>query len=270
MEKNKGICAVCQKEKELTYEHYPPKSVNNKTSVKKYTSKEVMEAFVKNEKVDDPQSRREYTQLQRGHGGYTLCRKCNNETGTNYADEYQIVANGFIMVLNDEETSRLDEEIDLLTVRLKLKPLNFIKQVLTMFCSIDGLALNANKDLRNLVLDKYSKTINKDNVRIFMYITKSSIFKTTSALIGSTLLLVDEISFAPFGFSLYSNYTSVEGMIGWDITDFFDYDYNQEEEMSITVPIMEIDEERLLIPNAFKENEKEKLRCLTVTLSKNQ
>ncbi|MGC9339329.1 hypothetical protein [Listeria ivanovii] len=43
-------------------------------------------------------------------------------------------------------------------------------------------------------------------------------------------------------------------MIGWDITNFFDYDYNQEVEMSITVPIMEIDQERLIIPNTFKNN----------------
>ncbi|EFR95614.1 Uncharacterised protein [Listeria ivanovii subsp. londoniensis] len=59
-------------------------------------------------------------------------------------------------------------------------------------------------------------------------------------------------------------------MIGWDITNFFDYDYNQEVEMSITVPIMEIDQERLIIPNTFKNNGKEKLRSLTVELLKNQ
>lgn len=39
----------------------PPKSVNNNTTVKKYASEEVMDAFVKNEKVDEPQSRRKYT-----------------------------------------------------------------------------------------------------------------------------------------------------------------------------------------------------------------
>ncbi|CAM4299951.1 Hypothetical gene [Listeria ivanovii subsp. ivanovii PAM 55] len=79
-----------------------------------------------------------------------------------------------------------NEVIDMLTVVLKLKPLNFIKQVLTMFCSINGLALNANNDLRNLVLNKYSNRINKDNVRIYMYISGGSIYKTTTALIGGT------------------------------------------------------------------------------------
>ena len=75
--KNKfGKCHLCGKYAELTFEHVPPKSANNKDRAKLLTGKEIFDT----KKLRTGESLR-YINQQQGAGNYTLCKECNNNTG---------------------------------------------------------------------------------------------------------------------------------------------------------------------------------------------
>lgn len=75
--KKPGMCRICGKKGDLSFEHVPPQSAFNKTTVIEYT----LESWTTKRKVKGKQR-------QGGVGEHTLCEQCNNDTGSWYADEY--------------------------------------------------------------------------------------------------------------------------------------------------------------------------------------
>jgi hypothetical protein len=69
----------------------------------------------------------------RGFGDYTLCIKCNSDTGGWYAKSYIDWAHLGMSIL--ENSSFNPKQIYQFTI----KPLNVLKQVLTMFMSADKI-----------------------------------------------------------------------------------------------------------------------------------
>jgi len=93
-EKQIGLCRICGQEKELSYEHVPPRVAFNKNTRHVSVS---MEAYAK---VDNPL---EYSPkgkiLQGGIGYYSLCRECNSFLGRMYVPAYEKwVRSGFEII----------------------------------------------------------------------------------------------------------------------------------------------------------------------------
>jgi hypothetical protein len=70
----------------------------------------------------------------RGHGGETLCRACNSHTGARYGDDYKQWAEQGALALSGIDPARTEP----LFVPFRGRPLRFLKQVVSMFASVNG------------------------------------------------------------------------------------------------------------------------------------
>src|SRR5438552_9354996 len=75
-----GVCHLCGTEGRLSFEHVPPKAAFNNRPVVAYGFEEAIKAGPENSGKGRIQ--------QRGAGAYTLCGKCNNDTGRWYGKHY--------------------------------------------------------------------------------------------------------------------------------------------------------------------------------------
>lgn len=232
--KHFGKCALCGKECELTFEHIPPKAAFNATPVKTVIGNDL---FNSNNKPWDLNGLH-YDNNQKGGGDYSLCFDCNNKTGAWYGNEYQVFAHMAIDAL-----SKKDQQNNYILVCERFYPLRFIKQVVSMFCSINNDD-NSINDLREFVIQKEKTTIDKSKYKICMYFTDSHLYKQIGKtailkLSGETMIL-SEISAFPLGFILYFHPNECWEYKGVDITSFCDYRYDDCAEVEIPIEIYDI------------------------------
>ena len=127
----------------------------------------------------------------------------------------------------------------------RIKPLNVIKQILTMFMSADKSShLRSQQDLVNFILDK-EQTGLPNRYKIFLYSTLS----TTKRLIGYSISFDmktqkpqkwSEINFQPFGYLLAEESDSAhEDMV--DISQFGEARYDQVFTVDITTPYVRVE-----------------------------
>ena len=110
------IHLIDDENKELTFEHLPPRKANNSNRAKAIVGDELTKHIAGNDKPWDFSSCK-YKDLQKGMGLYSLCQACNNNTGTNYADEYIKFANTIGYAINKE---KIDGAAEGFTIYLKL------------------------------------------------------------------------------------------------------------------------------------------------------
>lgn len=215
-----GKCALCGKERELTFEHIPPRAAFNKKRVKAVNGMH----FMTRDGLPWEIEGLPYSNLQKGMGWYTLCRECNNNTGAWYAVEYVT----FAMVAATALQRRKAQEINGFECR-KFHPLRFIKQVLSMFCSLN-INDSALDDIRELVVNKTQKGIDKSKIKVCMYFTESNLGKfagrTVLANLNTGITVLSEIAVAPLGFVLYYEPSETGTFFGMDITNFCNYGYD--------------------------------------------
>lgn len=74
-----GLCRTCGIRAELTFEHFPPRSMGNKTKVRRASASVAIESA-------NPLAfpRKASYQMQRGAGANVLCGPCNSYFGSNY------------------------------------------------------------------------------------------------------------------------------------------------------------------------------------------
>lgn len=153
-----GICHLCGKEKELTYEHVPQKGANNSKRVQLITGKEIFNS----EKIYTGQPLN-YINQQKGAGGYTLCKECNNNTGNWYAKEYNKFANVIGYVMTNEVDFNKVKAIQFCGDNLHFQ--RIIKQILCMFLStIQPWKLKNFKDIQEYVMNKNEINFNKEKI----------------------------------------------------------------------------------------------------------
>lgn len=87
-----GICHICGKKTELTFEHLPPRKANNNRA-KAIVGDELTKHIAGNDKPWDFSSCK-YKDLQKGMGLYSLCQSCNNTTSIRNEIEQQIIDGG--------------------------------------------------------------------------------------------------------------------------------------------------------------------------------
>lgn len=193
-----GKCHICGKIGKLSYEHVPPASAFNKKATKVYKAIDVIQGGGLPWEVEGLSG----TILQRGLGDYTLCIKCNSFTGAKYAKDFinaceQAMNSGRLEIRQDVNRARIG--------LLGINPVNFGKQILTMFASVNSSRFfDAQTQLRKLVLDERAYGINVDKYAIYMYLYRGGLSRQSGLSVSmrtdGTAVLSTELTTVPFGF----------------------------------------------------------------------
>lgn len=220
--KHNGICHICGKDCELTFEHIPPRNALNKFQAKVFNGKE----FIKLSNGEQAK----YSNLQQGMGKYSLCKQCNNDTGTWYADVYCDIAKD--VAFNLHSLNQLKHG-DIVSFKFEKVPvLAFVKQIITMFCSLLPFEEVKRLGFNDYLLDKESNKINTSLFDIRMYLTSiesgqilsgiSQVFQHRSN--GVAVANVVDMAVYPFGFILNLN-PEIEIKYGISIIELFNASY---------------------------------------------
>jgi hypothetical protein len=187
-----GICALCGKYGKLTFEHVPPEAAFNDSPIYTHTADHLVN---KNSPVYGKRSR-----SNKGFGSCTLCAPCNNNTGGWYSKSYVDFARQGMQILTS------NDHVGSVVGSYLIKPLNVIKQILTMFMSADKTGhLRSHINLVDYILDKES-IVFPANFKVFIYSNDSHVKR----MLGCSVVLDpmtgiqqwSEINFKPFGFLL--------------------------------------------------------------------
>ena len=241
MEKYFGRCRLCGKEKDLTFEHVPPKSIFNNAQLRRYDGVEILD----NPK-DFENKKLRSTKFNRGSGGYYLCKDCNSFLGSEYNSSYSYIANCIACEINKNSTSHTTG-IEFLSINLKWG--RFFRQVMSMFVDISD-DCSDDELLRNYILDSNSTDFDREKYALLLYAVDDC--KTQNKkIIGNAEIETLKIKFAeitafPLGFLLLiddelniqekmgsANFSS----IGADITDMAFLDCNIESQICATLPL---------------------------------
>lgn len=235
--KHPGICALCgRKFGDLTFEHIPPKASFNSNPARPVKSSDIIAEGRAPWNVDGLP----YSNQQQGMGEYSLCKECNNFTGGAYGRAYADIAQVVHAVLSKP----IDPSCTGIEIQ-KVYPQRFIKQVASMFCSVNRI--QSMESLRDFVLDKNAVGINREKYMIRMYFTRSGTrrhipmtgqIKLTTQ--GTEFVMVSEITGYPFGFILYLNPAEISTFEGIDITNLGDYAYDDTVTARIPLCIKEV------------------------------
>lgn len=232
-----GICHICGKYGVLTYEHVPPQKAFNSHKQFIVYGKELIK-HVGSDKFPWDLSNTRRVQKQRGIGFYTLCNYCNNNTGGWYGGAFvDFIYQGY------KQLSELRSEKIFKFHFVGIYPNRILKQVLTMFCSInsDGFA-KANSDLREIILNKRKKGIS-NNYALYVYVLRGSICRYLGLCgilntFNSRQRIVSELSSPPFGFVLEldpEDDPNQKNIVDW--VNIFSYD--DKTDIEIEIPIYE-------------------------------
>lgn len=247
----RGKCALCRKECELTFEHIPPRTAFNSTPVKPVSGDKIMKD---DERMPWEIAGLHYINQQQGMGRYSLCKECNNNTGAWYGNDYNLLSHVMHQVLEEP----FSDNVSGLEIR-EVYPLRFIKQVLSMFCSINNFQDERMEALRDFVLNKTAVGLDKTKYKVCMYFTRSHLMKYAplSVIIkmdGSDCesMVVSEITAYPLGFILYFNPTDSWEYDGVDITYYADCNYDDLADIEVPLCIKEMND---LFPTYYRSRE---------------
>lgn len=237
-----GECALCGNENNLTYEHIPPRKAFNSQGAKLVTGEEVFKLLA-SEDGREPWNADGlfYCNQQSGMGTYSLCAKCNNDTGSFYGHEYI----KFAICAHEAMKKFIPTPGKVIGIKgIEIYPLRIIKQVMSMFISINRGCFD--ESVRTFVMDKDSTFINKKMYRVFMYFVCDGIQKLVPKMItgefgegGSEPMCCSEITAYPLGFVLLHNSPITARVRGVEITDFCDCKYDEKHKYEIFVPVYE-------------------------------
>lgn len=218
-----GTCAICGSVGKLSFEHVPPKSAFNNKSLFLQSA----ENFI------DP-NHPHFARKKRSHqglGDYTLCETCNKSTGSYYGKSFADFAYQGMRILTG-----YDNPAPYIIGNYTIKPLNVIKQIISMFFSSDKLGiLRSDQALVNFVLDKENKLL-PTKYSVYLYSTYSRIHRFHGYHVTSTgsgeIHQWCEINFKPFGFLLAIDSGPAHSEMV-SINSFSKFSYNEEKTLSI-------------------------------------
>lgn len=228
-EKRIGICHICGKEGELTFDHVPSKKAFNYRKVRRI--KGIDATLSKPAKIPKEEI------SQRGVGYYSLCPKCNNDTGSWYGTEFvKWCYQGMEVLLRSRGNPTL-------LYPYYFYPLRVIKQIITMFLSSTRheFAL-ANPILTYFVLNREVKYLPSE-YRLFIYYHRGEgIFRSTGVVARLNIntdqgIVMNEISFPPFGYLLTFDSEPPDNRL-FEITHFSHYSYNERKEMWLRLTVL--------------------------------
>lgn len=256
MGRNFGKCALCGKECELTFEHIPPRAAYNSERARPVLGKILLskEVLQFENRMPWDTTGLQYQNQQKGMGMFSLCADCNNNTGSWYGDAFVEFAKRANVAMH-----KYPVEEDGQVVLCDLYPLRIIKQILSMFCSINGAKCKELEPIREFVLNRDAVGLDKSKFKLSMYFTKSDLIKYA----GFTCLIKDmfenpkaiwvsEITAYPFGFLLYLNPTADWEYKGTDMMACAEMGYD--ETKNIVIP-WKIEEMNDFFPEFFRSKD---------------
>lgn len=189
-----GICRICKKKKELSFEHIPPKAAFNKNT--KFRSVPYLE-YVQNSHREDYKPT---AKLQQGGiGNYCLCRNCNSFLGTNYVPDYFKMAQIGKIIFQDKNFEKA------IFSTIDISPLSLLKQALAMFVCMNEPEFTDNEP-ELLCFIRNPKEQNLPNkYRVFMYLNHEGQIRKLTSMYTNLYGLVNELAFPPLGFVLSIN-----------------------------------------------------------------
>ena len=243
-----GNCRICGTHAELHFEHVPSKAAfNNRPAVGKYALELI-------NKDPDHYFDRKGHKYQRGVGAYTLCEKCNNNTGTWYSGTFANFAHQSLDILKHAKRHPS------LYYQFRVYPLQVIKQIITMFFSVnDDLFRGNHPELVKFILDKNERYLSPD-FRILVYFNSSprgrsiggvSMTKMSPDEINPDTMenlhrriesehaksrLLSEIAFPPLGYVMTFNPEQLDKQL-FDISFFTKYRYDDWRSIPLKLPV---------------------------------
>lgn len=249
--KHTGICHICGKEGELTSEHIPPRNALNNQSAKMYSG----DGLIK--RMQGEKSK--YEIQQAGAGKYSLCASCNNNTGQWYAPAYNLMAKA--TAWNLQKAPKLQHGDIFAFTTKEFSALEFVKQVITMFCSMLPYSEVKRLGFDKLILDKLNNNVDTSLFDLRMYLAPSESVRLS---IGPFVVLnldkqtneienvsATEIEAYPFGFILNLNPAN-EITYGASLLPLLDAEYGKKYSMEWRLQYLERINTELPLPLQFK------------------
>lgn len=250
-----GYCHICGCYGELSYEHIPPENALNSNKAIIYTGDDVVKRY-KGEKS-------RYICRQQGMGKFSLCEKCNNITGSWYVPQYSDVAKDVARILHNRESLGHGDILGFSSNNFPA--LAFVKQVITMFCSLLPIEEVKRLGFDKLLLEKESNEVDTTLFDLRIYLTPANVgqlmigpctvlYKTN---IGFETMVVSDLGAYPFGFIL--NLTPEHPIeYGASIMRFFEAEYGKGYNMQWGLMYLERTSDTLPMPLQFKALPKDK------------
>ena len=222
-----GQCRICGNIGQLSFEHVPPeKAFNNQRhfyEVEYYKLVEDGDEYF-DLTMDQIYEKGYSKKKQGGIGFYSLCEKCNNDTGSWYGHDFVSWAWQGMSILQKAKGKPS------LYYPTFFYPLRTIKQIVTMFFSVNqDVFREAEPELVRFVLNRETRGLSK-KYRIFCYYniegSKRYIgYSAVGKLDTGEVKRLSEITFPPFGFVLTFDSESPDKRLT-EITHFANFRYN--------------------------------------------
>jgi hypothetical protein len=231
---------LCGIEKELTFEHVPPRATGNNIPQKLYNGADLITD--ENRAPWDTRGLK-YLNAQKGRGGYTLCAECNNTTGHRYAyaltDMFTQAAKQHVVPVVPKITRSMTWSIDFINI----KPLNIAKQALLMIACVNYSGfLDARSEIRELIMSPSLKATNfPHGLQLFLNAGPMIVTYPVTARVrfGGTPDILTGLSSELFGFQLEMGRNTNPAHYT-DITSWLhDYEYDEEASIRLQVPVYE-------------------------------
>lgn len=252
-----GICALCRKECELTFEHIPPRAAFNSLPAKTVSGDKII---TDDDRMPWDTSGLQYSNQQKGMGIFSLCQSCNNLTGTWYGNSYVEIAHVVHRIISQP----IPDKANCISIN-ETYPLRFIKQIISMFCSINDFDDHRMDPLREFVLNKDLSTLDPKRYKLCMYFTKGNLMKYAPLSVmlkvtdnGPEAIALSEITTYPLGFILYFDPTDTWEYDGFDITSFSNCKFDDLAEMRLPLCLNEVND---IFPSFFR-TKKEIIKCI--------
>lgn len=225
-----GTCRLCGKERvQLSFEHVPPESAYNDQPVMVIEGKDGFS-------IGPDEVLRGRIQ-QRGAGGHTLCLLCNNRTGHWYADAFKSFVRqaGRHLQLSGGRVS--------LTLPFYLNPLRVLKQIVTMFFSINQLGFaDGHPELVRFVLTPYSQFLPRD-LRLFVFYNWEGRYRTVPIQVNLDIKtrrrsVFTELVQPPLGYVLTLGNTDSPHEDMCEITEWCRYSYSDFSVQMLHLPVL--------------------------------
>lgn len=224
-----GHCHICGYFTKLTFEHVPPRAAFNDRRI---LYREIFEIINKN-----PAEISGGKVSQKGAGSYTLCTRCNNNTGSWYGQSFVEWAYQGMNVLHYAKNRPT------LYYNFFLFPLRVIKQIVCMFFSVNAPSFREqNPYLESFVLNRDIKYL-PSNIRIYIFYNPSHHMRSSAVAcsfeFSSGYKLFSELTYPPFGYVMsFDSKPPHRDMV--DITHFASYEFNAWTDIPLKLPVLSV------------------------------
>jgi hypothetical protein len=228
MSSKEGSCHICGQYGKLSFEHVPPKAAFNERRVIAVTFEKALEL--------GPDGVPKGPIQQSGMGSYTLCERCNNNTGHWYGGRFvEWCYQGMNILI------RANGHPSLIYLQ-HLFPLAILKQIVTMMFSVNTNGFRIpNQELVDFVLNKESRYLSP-KYRFFVYYNTTGNFRSVgisglaNIKTGKTSIMC-EISYPPYGYVMTFSSEPPDGRLV-EITHFSRYSYNDFVTQEMNMPVL--------------------------------